>query len=186
MKSSKSRNQSFTHRDSRIAGGEWEAQRTNPRGAAALGRRLLGMATGVVCLWLVTTVGSAQNYSIGWYKVSGGGGASTGGVYSVNGTLGQHDAGGSMTGGSFSVTGGFWSLIAPVQTPGAPNLYISHSGNTVTVSWQGTGSWTLQQNSSVTSPAGWSASSGVTTSGGTNYLNLTPPTGNLFFRLKNP
>ena len=31
---------------------------------------------------------------------------------------------------------------------------------------------------------GWSASSGVTTLNGTNYLNLVAPTGNLFFRLK--
>jgi hypothetical protein len=35
-------------------------------------------------------------------------------------------------------------------------------------------------------PAGWTASGGVTTSNGTNYLNLTSPTGNLFFRLSNP
>ena len=34
----------------------------------------------------------AQNYSINWYKVSGGGGTSTGGVYTVNGTAGQPEA----------------------------------------------------------------------------------------------
>ena len=37
--------------------------------------------------------GFAQSYSIDWFKVSGGGGASTGGIYSVGGTIGQHDAG---------------------------------------------------------------------------------------------
>ena len=31
----------------------------------------------------------AQTYSIDWYKVAGGGGTSTGGVYSVSGTIGQ-------------------------------------------------------------------------------------------------
>ena len=52
----------------------------------------------------------AQQYSIDWYKVAGGGGTSTGGVYSVSGTIGQHDAGGPMTGGNYSLTGGFWAL----------------------------------------------------------------------------
>ena len=74
---------------------------------------------------LVISAGLAQSYSINWYKVAGGGGASTGGVYSVSGTIGQHDAGQPITGGTYSLTGGFWSLIAVVQTPGAPTLYIS-------------------------------------------------------------
>jgi hypothetical protein len=126
-----------------------------------------------------------QSYSVDWSKVSGGGGVSTGGVYSVNGTIGQHDSGGPMTGGSYSVTGGFWSLISVVPTPGAPLLATSHSGSAVTVYWQNVSGWSLQQNSSLTVPAGWVASSGVTTNNGTNYLNLTSPTGRLFFRLSN-
>jgi hypothetical protein len=125
----------------------------------------------------------AQSYSIDWYKIAGGGGTSTGGVYSVSGTIGQHDASGPMTGGNYSLTGGFWALISVVQTPGAPTLFISHAGNTVTVYWQDASGWSLQQNGNLASSAGWSASSGVTLLNGTNYLNLTSPTGNLFFRL---
>ena len=80
------------------------------------------------------------------------------------------------------------TLIAnPYQElPGAPTLYITGSGNTVTVFWQDVSGWSLQQNNNLTVPAGWTGSSGVTTSNGTNYLNITPPTGNLFFRLANP
>ena len=126
----------------------------------------------------------AQTYSIDWYKIAGGGGTSTGGVYAVSGTIGQHDAGGPMTGGNYSLTGGFWSLIAVVQTGGAPTLYITSSGNTVTVYWQDVSGWSLQQNSNLNSSGGWSLNSSWTTSNGTNYLNLTPPIGNLFFRLK--
>jgi len=126
------------------------------------------------------------NYTIDWYTIDGGGGTSTGGVYAVSGTIGQPDASGAMTGGNYSLTGGFWSLIAAVQTPGAPTLYITSSGNTVTVYWQDVSGWSLQQNSNLTSFGGWSASSGWTTSDGTNYLNITPPTGNLFFRLSQP
>lgn len=54
----------------------------------------------------------AQTYSVDWFKVSDGGGTSTGGIYSVSDTIGQADAGGPMQGGGFSVEGGFWSLYA--------------------------------------------------------------------------
>ena len=126
----------------------------------------------------------AQGYTIDWYKIAGGGGTSTNGQYSLSGTIGQPDAGGAMAGGNYSLTGGFWSLISIAQTPGAPTLYISQSGGTVTVYWQNVGSWTLQQNGNLAAPANWSASGGVTTSNGTNYLNVINPSGSLFFRLK--
>jgi hypothetical protein len=129
----------------------------------------------------------AQPYSVDWHKISGGGGTSTGGVYSVSGTIGQPDAGAAMSGGNYSVTGGFWSLISVVQTPGAPALFISQSGNTMTVYWQNVSGWNLYQNNNLTTPiASWPASSSPTLTGGTNYLNIVNPAGNLFFRLKNP
>jgi hypothetical protein len=127
----------------------------------------------------------AQTYSIDWYKIAGGGGTSTGGVYAVSGTIGQLDASAAMTGGSYSLTGGFWSLIAVVQTAGLPNLTITHSGNNVIVSWPNTGSYTLQQNNNLAASAGW-ATSGytITTSNGMDSITITPSAGNLFFRLK--
>jgi len=128
----------------------------------------------------------SQSYTIDWSKVAGGGGTSTNGQYSVSGTIGQPDASLAMSGGQYSVTGGFWALINVVQTPGAPTLNISHSGNTVTVYWQDVAGWNLQQNSNLAVTNGWSASGGVTLSNGTNFLNIVNPTGNLFFRLKNP
>jgi hypothetical protein len=129
----------------------------------------------------------AQNYSIDWHKIAGGGGTSAGGTYSVSGTIGQPDASlQPMTGGNYSLTGGFWSLISVAQTPGAPTLYISHSGNTVTVYWQDVSGWSLQENGNLAAPAGWSASSGITTANGTNYLTLPNPAGNHFYRLTRP
>jgi hypothetical protein len=126
-----------------------------------------------------------QSYSVDWYKIAGGGGTSTGGVYQVSGTIGQHDASSAMSGGNYSVTGGFWALVNVVQTPGAPTLYISHSGNSVTVYWQDVSGWNLIQSGNLTTPlASWSASSGIITSNGTNSITITPPTGSLFFRLK--
>jgi hypothetical protein len=56
----------------------------------------------------------------------------------------------------------------------------------VTVYWQNVSGWNLQQNNNLTLPANWSASGGITTSNGTNYLNVPNPAGNVYFRLKNP
>jgi hypothetical protein len=137
-------------------------------------------------LLLLTTFSFAQNYSIDWFKIAGGGGISTGGTYQVTGTIGQPEASGAMSGGNNSVTGGFWSIISVIQTLGAPTIYISHASGTVMVYWTDVPGWSLQQNSNLTTPAGWSASSGIATAKGTNSLTITTPTGNLFFRLINP
>jgi hypothetical protein len=140
----------------------------------------------IIPLLLAASAVHAQQYSIDWYKIAGGGGTSTGATYQVTGTIGQPDASGAMTGGNYSLTGGFWSLIAVAQTPGAPTLYIGQTGSTVTVYWQNVSGWSLQQNNNLALPANWSTSANVTTSNGTNYLNVTPPAGNLFFRLQHP
>ena len=137
---------------------------------------------------LILASSHAQTYSIDWYKIAGGGGTSTGGVYSVSGTIGQPDAGAPMSGGNFSLTGGFWALISVVQTPGLPNLTIRLAGaNSVVVSWPNAGSFTLQQNSNLATSGGWTTSGyTITTNNGTNSVTITPPTGNMFFRLANP
>ena len=63
-----------------------------------------------------------QTYSIDWQTIDGGGGTSTGGVYSVTGTIGQPDAG-AMSGGNYTLQGGFWGMMA-VQTPAGPPLSV--------------------------------------------------------------
>ena len=138
---------------------------------------------------LLPAAASAQSYSIDWYKISGGGGMnSTGGVYSVSGTIGQHDAGGPMTGGNYSVTGGFWALYA-VQTLGAPLLSIVRTTtNTVAIFWPSPSTgWTLQQNTNGIATVNWSNAPGtIQDDGTTKTLIVNPPTGNRFYRLKSP
>ena len=73
----------------------------------------LGMAS----LLLVLPALHAGSYSVDWYKISSGGGMSTGGSYSISGTLGQPEAGAPMRGGLDSVAGGFWSLTSLVAAP---------------------------------------------------------------------
>ena len=127
---------------------------------------------------------SAQNYSIDWHKIAGGGGTSTNGQYAVTGTIGQPDASlQQMSGGNYSLTGGFWSLISVVQAPGAPILTIHLSGGIAIVSWPAVGNWSLEQ--SAVMSGGWAASGyTVSTMNGTNSVAIANPTGNLFLRLK--
>jgi hypothetical protein len=84
------------------------------------------------------------------------------------------------------VTGGFWALISVVQTPGTPNLTITYSANSVIVSWPDTGSYTLQQNGNLATGTWTNSGYSVSTANSTNSVTITPPTGNLFFRLANP
>lgn len=137
-------------------------------------------------LLLAAVPGFAQSYSINWHKIAGGGGMGAGGNLAVSGTIGQHDASARGSGGKFSVTGGFWTITQTVQTPGAPTLFLSYTGHAVTVYWQDVPGWGLQQNSNLSTPAGWSASSGISSVNGTNYLTVSNPVGNTFYRLAHP
>ena len=124
----------------------------------------------------------AQSYNIDWYKVAGGGvtAPSTGGVYSVSGTIGQPDAGKTMSDGYFTVTGGFWAISA-IQTAGAPVLSIARNGNKAVVWWDpSVTGWTLQTNVNLATPATWGNYKGTIVN---NSTTNTAPPNNLFFRL---
>ena len=148
--------------------------------------RLILFLTGLLALSAQAL--HAQTYSIDWYKVAGGGGTSAGGTYQISGTIGQQDAGGPMTGGNYSLTGGFWSLIAAVQTLGSPILTIRQTGpSTVEISWPAPSTgFVLQQNNNLTTTNWTTVTNSVTSSGGTNEVFVSPPTGNEFYRLVNP
>ena len=141
-------------------------------------KRLLALT---LALWLNTVTVQAQSHATGWYKIAGGGGASSGGPYAINGTIGQHDASGALNGGNYSLTGGFWSLIAVVPTPGAPSLAITHSGSQTAVSCPVSfTNWTLQTNSTPDT-TNWVNYGGTIIN---NTVTNSPAPGTLFFRLK--
>ena len=140
---------------------------------------------GVGCSLGLTTGAFAQSYSIDWFTIDGGGGTSTGGVYSVSGTIGQPDAGAVMTGGNYALQGGFWSIQA-VQIPGAPLLSIARTTtNTVVVSWPSPSTgFQLQQNTNSIVSVNWSNTPGtIQDDGTTKTLIVNPPTGSRFYRL---
>lgn len=49
-----------------------------------------------------TAITSPTQYSIEWFTIDGGGGMSTGGGYSMSGTIGPPDAG-RMSGGNYTI-----------------------------------------------------------------------------------
>lgn len=145
----------------------------------------------VVLFWTLLTAalsGYAQQYSIDWSTVDGGGGTSTGGVYLVSGTIGQPDAG-AMSGGNYTLQGGFWSVVTAVQTEGAPYLTVIRSNSTVVVSWPlpATG-WVLEATNSLPQTASaWPQIPPPYQTNGVNLQFTEPvPTGNKFYRLKKP
>jgi hypothetical protein len=63
---------------------------------------------------IATTAVVADDFSLDWWTVDGGGEMFTtdGGDFELSGTIGQPDANATvMTGGDFELTGGFWSGI---------------------------------------------------------------------------
>ena len=135
-------------------------------------------------LFALTTAASAQtDYSILWSKIAAGGGTSTGGVYSVSGTIGQPDAGGPLTNGQYSVTGGFWALPIAVQTVGAPLLTIVPAApGQATLSWTpATPGFVLQETPGL-APSNWVNSA----SGATNPVNVPAAVPSKFYRLRRP
>ncbi len=140
---------------------------------------------------LIVITGAALSFAalaggqstIHWSKIAGGGGTSTGGVYSVSGTLGQADAGGPLTNGQYSVTGGFWALPIAVQSAEAPTLVIAPAtpGN-ATISWTpATPGFVLQETLSL-SPTNWMNS----VSGATNPIIVPAALPSKFYRLFKP
>lgn len=71
---------------------------------------------------------SGGTFEITQSVIAGGGSGSSGGDYTVNGTVGQTVAGTRSTGGTYSLGGGFWaeSPLAPTSAP------VSLSGRVVT------------------------------------------------------
>ena len=134
------------------------------------------------CLAFVGTA-TAQNYSIDWFTVDGGGGTSAGGAYSVSGTIGQADANPQpLTAASLSLDGGFWSLFS-VQPPGGLLLTIQPVGSgRATLSWFPNKPGLVLQETLSLSPSNWMNSP----SGSTNPIVVPLDVEMKFYRLFGP
>ena len=130
---------------------------------------------------------TGDGFELSWFSIYGGGGISTGGAYSLRGTIGQSDAG-MMTGGNFQIAGGFWGLVAPVQAVGAPLLTLNHSGGgTLTICWPlPANGFVLDQTSALDgAPTPWAPVAFPYHTNATHITVSVPaPAGNRFYRLR--
>ncbi len=79
-------------------------------------KRLATLSMLILTLALLPAALSGD-FAIDWYTIDGGGEMfSSGGDFSLGGTIGQPDAG-VMTGGDFELVGGFWAVAAAPCDP---------------------------------------------------------------------
>jgi hypothetical protein len=95
-------------------------------------RRTILVAAGLAIAVLGLT---AQNYSIEWSTMDGGGGRSAGGGYVLEGTIGQPDAGPALRGGPYELQGGFWPGLIVTGPGETPTLFIQVVGADMILSW---------------------------------------------------
>lgn len=71
----------------------------------------------LVCAPQVSQAQSGGGYDLTWNTIDGGGVIeSTGGNFSLSGTIGQPDVGVVLGGGAYSLVGGFWVGVSPYAT----------------------------------------------------------------------
>jgi hypothetical protein len=139
------------------------------------------VSLGCWCLLLLAVVPAHAQHAIDWFTVDGGGGASSGGSFTLTGTIGQPDAG-KMTGGSYMLEGGFWPGVVVLSIGEAPTLFIQLSGVNVIVSWSPTTPGFSLEQSSTLLPLSW----GAAPSGGANPATIPLSTATRFYRLHKP
>ena len=76
-------------------------------------KKITTVATLCALFVLISAVALAQSsggdFVLLKSTIDSGGGTSTGGDFSITGTIGQHDANGQSSGGDFLLAGGFWA-----------------------------------------------------------------------------
>jgi hypothetical protein len=127
------------------------------------------------CMGFVWTCNLHAQYTLDWSKFSGGG-AVSGGGYTLDGTVGQSDAG-NLSGGGYALDGGFWAGAIS-----APTLFITGAGAEAVLSWTGSG-FVVQ--SSEEAKGSWvDVSPGITTDGLQYRVHTSVAGRKRFFQLR--
>ena len=127
-----------------------------------------------------------QSYAIDWFTIDGGGGTSTGGVYSVSGTIGQPDAG-RMTGTGYALDGGFWGFVGAIQTVGSPLLSVERIGASVRVFWPASTAGFVLDEATVLGgpPSSWNLVANPYETNATQIsITISAPIGAKYYRLR--
>ena len=154
------------------------------RGAHLQTRRVLPV---VCCLTILHFVLCLQaqggQLAVDFFAVGGVSGASTGGVFTVNATIGEPDT--KLSSDAFTMDTGYSSPLAIVRAPEAV-LHITRLGANAGISWSATlTGFVLQQNSDLNNPSGW-ANAGLTivVTNGQNTVTAPINSFSRFYRLK--
>lgn len=132
------------------------------------------MKTKLLALILASgTASLCAQYAIDWLTIDGGGGFSSGGAYTLAGTLGQPDAAASSR-GDYDLLGGFWSAFADAPTGAVPRLRIARSGTNVILAWPVDSSGFQLQASPGLTPSDWSGVKTVPVVVGDEYQVVEP------------
>jgi len=122
---------------------------------------------------------SRAQYAIDWYDVSGGGGSSSSGNYTLRGVVGQPEAG-AMASNSYTLQGGFLPGLVETGPPPSVTLSIQLSAGGVAISWQpATPGFVLEETDSLSSPS-WSAAPAG------NPVTIAASAKTKFYRVKKP
>ena len=136
-------------------------------------------------------VGIPQNFTLDSFTIDGGGGESSGGPYTVSGTIGQPDPGESSR-KPYAMAGGFWGLFGSFQSPGAPEMSISYDSalDQLTVSWTlPAEGWVLNESATLGlggSPWQEVPPASYQSNATHRFVTVSSPTGIGFFRLQLP
>jgi hypothetical protein len=74
---------------------------------------LLALVLALALVGGALAAGQAFSPSLSWWTADNGGGQSAATGYTLNGTIGQPDAGAQMAGGVYNLSGGYWGSSAP-------------------------------------------------------------------------
>jgi hypothetical protein len=159
--------------------------------SSQLNSALSGPVNGIWSLYVSGTSASLNSWSLSFASFTvrepaafGGGGISSGGIYSVSGTSGHFGTPTPMSGAEgLSLMGAVWALPILIHTPGAPLLEISLSSpGFVTLQWNSQNSgFVLQSTESLSQPK-WN----TTPTEGTNPVTLPVNSTSQAYRLFKP
>lgn len=137
-------------------------------------KRVLGLLAAMTAI-----VAQAQEFSLPWYSIDGGGGFSGGGAYVLFGTVGQPDAAAPSTGGGFTLTAGFVAGRGVQSAAPVISIQASSPGQ-VRLAWEAMGvDYVLQQASTLDAGA-WVD----TPAGSISPVVLTALESGKFYRLR--
>ena len=77
-------------------------------------KSIRGMILGLMVMAYIGQAQSGGTFSISRYTIDGGGSISSGGTFSLKGSIGQPDAGEVMSGDVYRLNGGFWKADSDI------------------------------------------------------------------------